>query len=153
MKVNELAKSLHTTADTVRYYTRIGLICPDKNQANGYKSYGNKEHHRLKFILSARQLDFSVDEIKSILSESDKGHTACPLVREIVEHRLAETEKQFQAALLLREKLRHAIDSWQDKPDKNPTGKMICHLIEGDIVESPRVDEVKVKVKGDHDEG
>ena len=90
---------------------------------------------RLKFILSARQLDFSVDEIRDILTESDKGHTACPLVREIVEHRLAETEKQFQSALLLRKKLKNAISDWQNKPDKAPTGHMICHLIEGETIE------------------
>lgn len=135
MRVSELAKTLDTTPDTVRYYTRIGLITPIKNTGNGYKVYGKKVQQRLKFILSARQLDFSVEEIKNILIESDKGHTACPLVREIVEHRLAETEKQFQAALLLREKLRNAIEDWQDKPNKTPTGHMICHLIEGEMLE------------------
>jgi DNA-binding transcriptional MerR regulator len=133
MKVIELAKTLHTTPDTVRYYTRIGLITPVKNADNGYNAFSSKDQKRLAFILSARQLDFSVEEIKSILAESDKGHTACPLVREIIEHRLAETEKQFQAALLLREKLRNAIDHWQDKPNKAPTGQMICHLIESEI--------------------
>ena len=132
MRVIELAKAMDTTPDTVRYYTRIGLIVPIKSAENGYKTYGLKVRQRLKFILSARQLDFSVEEIKDILAESDKGHTACPLVREIVEHRLAETEKQFQATLLLREKLRDAIDDWQSKPNKAPTGQMICHLIEGD---------------------
>lgn len=135
MKVTELANVLNTTPDTVRYYTRVGLISPIKNPINGYKTYGKSVQQRLKFILSARQLDFSVEEIKEILTESDKGHTACPLVREIVEHRLAETEKQFQAALLLREKLRNAINDWQAKPDKAPTGHMICHLIEGDAHE------------------
>jgi len=132
MRVTELAKTINTTPDTVRYYTRIGLITPIKSANNGYKLYGEKDQQRLKFILSARQLNFSVEEITNILIESDKGHTACPLVRKIVEHRLAETEKQFQAALLLREKLRKAIEDWQDKPDKAPTGHMICHLIEGD---------------------
>jgi DNA-binding transcriptional MerR regulator len=132
MRVSELANVLNTTPDTVRYYTRIGLISPIKSTENGYKAYGTKVQQRLKFILSARQLDFSVPEIKDILTESDKGHTACPLVREIVEHRLAETEKQFQAALLLREKLRNAIDDWQYKPNKAPSGHMICHLIEGE---------------------
>ena len=132
MRVTELANAMNTTPDTVRYYTRIGLIVPIKSPDNGYKTYGEKVQQRLKFILSARHLDFSVEEIKDILAESDKGHTACPLVREIVEHRLAETEKQFQAALLLREKLRKAISDWQFKPDKAPTGHMICHLIEGD---------------------
>lgn len=117
MKVTELAKAMNTTPDTVRYYTRIGLITPIKNFENGYKAYGKKVQQRLKFILSARQLDFSVEEIKDILSEADKGHTACPLVREIVEHRLAETEKKFQAALLLRKKLTNAINDWKTKPD------------------------------------
>lgn len=135
MRVTELAKAMNTTADTVRYYTRIGLIAPVKSPENGYKSYSTKVQQRLKFILSARQLDFSVEEIKDILTEADKGHTACPLVREIIEHRLAETEKQFQAALLLREKLRKAISDWQNKPDKAPSGHMICHLIEGDVLD------------------
>lgn len=135
MRVTELANALNTTPDTVRYYTRIGLIKPIKSPENGYKSYGQMVQQRLKFILSARQLDFSVDEIRDILTESDKGHTACPLVREIVEHRLAETEKQFQSALLLRKKLKNAISDWQNKPDKAPTGHMICHLIEGETIE------------------
>ena len=135
MRVTELANALNTTPDTVRYYTRIGLVEPIKSPVNGYKTYGKTVQQRLKFILSARQLDFSVEEIREILTEADKGHTACPLVREIVEHRLAETEKQFQEALLLREKLRNAISDWQSKPDKAPTGQMICHLIEGDALE------------------
>jgi len=145
MRVTELANALNTTPDTVRYYTRIGLIKPIKSSENGYKSYGKMVQQRLKFILSARQLDFSVDEIRNILTESDKGHTACPLVREIVEQRLAETEKQFQSALLLRKKLKNAINDWQNKPDKAPTGHMICHLIEGETFE---VDDNQ----GDHDE-
>ncbi|TMM42407.1 MerR family transcriptional regulator [Colwellia ponticola] len=132
MRVTELANAMDTTPDTVRYYTRIGLIVPIKSPNNGYKTYGKKTQQRLKFILSARQLDFSVEEIKGILSESDKGNTACPLVREIVEHRLAETEKQFQATLILRKRLKKAMDDWQSKPNKAPTGDMICHLIEGE---------------------
>jgi len=135
MRVTELAKAMNTTPDTVRYYTRIGLIVPIKSPNNGYKTYGEKVQQGLKFILSARHLDFSVEEIKSILTESDKGNTACPLVREIVEHRLSETEKQFQAALLLRQRLRASIDDWHDKPNKVPTGDMICHLIQGDKCE------------------
>ncbi|GAA0814443.1 Zn(2+)-responsive transcriptional regulator [Colwellia asteriadis] len=131
MKVSQLAKVLNTTPDTVRYYSRIGLIMPIKNTENGYKSYNQQAQQRLKFILSARQLDFSVEEIKEILLVADNGRTACPLVREIVEHRLAETEKKFNDALALRNVLRNAIDDWKSKPDKSPTGDMLCHLIQG----------------------
>ena len=131
MKVSQLAKVLNTTPDTVRYYSRIGLIMPIKNTENGYKSYNQQAQQRLKFILSARQLDFSVEEIKEILLVADNGSTACPLVREIVEHRLAETEKKFNDALAFRNVLRNAIDDWKSKPDKSPTGDMLCHLIQG----------------------
>jgi len=132
MKVTEFANSMNTTPDTVRYYTRIGLLTPNKGSENGYKVFGKPEQKRLKFILSARQLDFSVEEITDILTQADKGHSACPLVRDIVEQRLVATEKQFQEAMLLRKRLKKAINDWQDKPDKAPTGEMICHLIEGE---------------------
>lgn len=136
MKVTELAKAMNTTPDTVRYYTRIRLIIPGKNAENGYKSYDKKAQQRLKFILSVRQLGFSIKEITEILSKADKGDTPCPLVREIVERRLAETEQQFQQALALRKKLKDSIRDWESKPDKVPTGHMICHLIENDITPS-----------------
>ncbi|GAA0303422.1 Cu(I)-responsive transcriptional regulator [Psychrosphaera haliotis] len=129
MKVTELAKSLGTTADTVRYYTRLELLKPAKS-VNGYKLYSNKEVSRLKFILSARNLGFSVADIKQILNESEDGKSACPLVRSLIKERLEETEKQFQAMLALRGKMSSALSQWEEMEDKAPTANMVCHLIE-----------------------
>ena len=129
MKVTELAKSLGTTADTVRYYTRLGLLKPAKS-VNGYKLYSNKEVSRLKFILSARNLGFSVADIKEIINESEDGKSACPLVRSLIKERLEETEKQFQAMLALRGKMSSALSQWEEMEDKAPTANMVCHLIE-----------------------
>lgn len=129
MKVIELAKSLGTTADTVRYYTRLELLKPAKS-VNGYKLYSNKEVSRLKFILSARNLGFSVADIKQILNESEDGKSACPLVRSLIKERLEETEKQFQAMLALRGKMSSALSQWEEMEDKAPTANMVCHLIE-----------------------
>ncbi|PCI68771.1 MAG: MerR family transcriptional regulator [Piscirickettsiaceae bacterium] len=130
MRVSELSKSLRITPDTVRYYTRIALLSPKKGSINGYKYYTESDQQRLRFILSARQLGFSIKEIKQILTEADKGHTACPLVRELLQKRLEATEHEFQEALALRNRMQQAMQDWQDKPDKAPTGHMICHLIE-----------------------
>ena len=85
---------------------------------------------KLNFILSARHLGFSVKDIKSIFTESDKGQTGCPLVREIIEKRLEDTELQFQQMLALRTRMQSAIKNWQNKANKAPTSEMICHLIE-----------------------
>ena len=103
MKVREIASALATTPDTVRYYTRLQLITPAKSD-NGYKFYSTKDASRLRFILSARHLGFSVEDIKQILREADNGKTACPLVRTLIARRLAETARTSTAMLILRDK-------------------------------------------------
>ncbi|GIU34977.1 MerR family transcriptional regulator [Shewanella colwelliana] len=131
MRVNQLAKNLNITGDTVRFYTRIGLLTPIKSEVNGYKDYSETDQSRMQFILSARNLGFSVDDIKVIFSRTDHGESACQIVRQMIVLKLQETEKQFQEMVKLRSKLTQAVTEWSTKPDQAPTGNMICHLIEG----------------------
>ncbi len=130
MKVRELATHLSVTPDTVRFYTRKKLLKPNKNSLNGYKDYGTKEVHRMSFILSARQLGFSVADVESILEQADSGNSACDLVRRILKQRLEETEMQFEQTKNLRQKMKVAIEHWQSLPNKKPSSEMVCHLIE-----------------------
>ena len=130
MKVKDMAASLDVTVDTVRYYTRIGYLKPKKNDLNGYKEYSKTDLSRLRFILSARQLGFSVGDIGEILSVAGKGKSPCPLVRNLIQQRFENTEKQFLQTVALHNRMKAALEEWKDKPDKEPTGHMICHLIE-----------------------
>lgn len=128
MKVKALAEKLNTTPDTVRYYARLGLLHPTKSE-NGYKYFSEADKVRLQFILNTRSLGFSVSDIKNILIEADGGRTACPMVRELIQQKLAETERQFQEMLKLREKMKSALSAWDNMDDKLPTPDMVCHLI------------------------
>jgi DNA-binding transcriptional MerR regulator len=128
MKVKELAENLNTTPDTVRYYARLGLLHPKKSE-NGYKYFSEADKVRLQFILNTRSLGFSVSDIKNILTEADSGRTACPMVRELIQQRLDETERQFQEMLKLRENMKSALTAWDDMDDRLPTPDMVCHLI------------------------
>jgi MerR family transcriptional regulator, Zn(II)-responsive regulator of zntA len=130
MRVSQLANSLNVTADTVRFYTRESFLQPIKSTDNGYKEYTEKDRSRLRFILSARQLGFSVNDIRQILAEADQGEAACPIVRRLIEVRLDEMERRFQDRAVLRHRMQSAVAEWNDKLDCAPTGKMICHLIE-----------------------
>jgi DNA-binding transcriptional MerR regulator len=130
MQVKQLAKMLGVSPDTVRYYTRIGLLNPKKAIENGYKIYSPNEQNRLRFILSARDLGFSVDVIKQIFHKADEGESPCPTVRRLIDNRLHETEQRFQDTLRLRARMHAAVDNWGDKPDKKPSGNVICHLID-----------------------
>ena len=138
MRVKEFADVLKTTPDTVRYYSRIGYLKPAINKLNGYKEYSNTDLNRLRFVLSARHLGFSVDDIGEILAVAGKGNTPCPLVRDLIQKRLEKTEKQFLETVNLHDQMKAAVNEWKDKPDKEPTGDTICHLIE-DFMKNPDV--------------
>ncbi len=130
MRVKELANTLGVSAETVRFYSRKGYLSPTKNLGNGYKEYNLKNQSRMRFILSARALGFTVADIGEILTESDKENAPCSIVRGLIEQRLMETEAQFNETKKLRDRMRSAVQDWRDLPDAAPTGHMICHLIE-----------------------
>jgi DNA-binding transcriptional MerR regulator len=130
MHVNQLAREKGVTGDTVRYYTRIGFLNPTKNSVNGYKEYSPKDTRLLRFILSARQLGFSVNDIGQILNTAEQGVSPCPLARRLIQQRLEKNEKTFRDSEQLRQRMLSAVETWSQKPDQAPTGDMVCHLIE-----------------------
>ncbi len=130
MKVIEVAKLLGITSDTVRFYTRIRMLNPGRSHQNGYREYSDRDVQRLRFILSARQLGFSVDDIREILRQADNQKSPCPTVRKLIEERLREIDAQLEQTLKLKKRMEQALGEWNKKPDKAPTGHMICHLIE-----------------------
>jgi len=130
MRVNELASKLGVTPDTVRYYTRIGLLKPDKDPFNGYKNYNESDDKRLNFIVKARHLGFSVSEIQEIVEMSSHGSSPCCKVREIVKKRLKDALATIEEMQQLHQRMEHAVGIWEAMPDGEPTGDSICSLIE-----------------------
>tara|TARA_R110001592_G_scaffold200585_1_gene449450 strand:+ start:2196 stop:2642 length:447 start_codon:yes stop_codon:yes gene_type:complete len=146
MRVNQVAKLLNVTPDTVRFYTRNKVLQPNKSDTTGYREYSNKEVNRLRFVLSARQLGFSVADIKQILAEADDDQAPCLTVRRLIDQRLHETEQRFSEMLALRTRMKQAVLEWSDKPDKLPTSDMICHLIEDFSFPNNKHDKLAVTV-------
>ena len=63
MKVKEIATAAGVNPDTVRFYTREGLLRPTRNPDNNYQQYDAEDLRRLRFARKARQLGFSLPEI------------------------------------------------------------------------------------------
>jgi len=135
MKVSDLASRLGIAPDTVRFYSRIGYLTPVKNPENGYREFRQSDCQRLNFILSARKLGFSVEDIGQLLHEADDGKSPCPLARELIEQRLEEMEQRLADTARLLERMRSAVKEWSHQPDCKPTGQKVCHLIENFSVE------------------
>jgi DNA-binding transcriptional MerR regulator len=128
--VTEIARRFNVSTDTIRYYTKLGLLSPGRDAVNGYRRYGLQDEGRLSFLLSAKRLGFSLKDIRNILDMAASGDTACPLVRQLIDQRLEAVREEMQSAQKLLERMESALGHWSQLPDRAPSGDSICHLIE-----------------------
>lgn len=109
MKVGQLARLTGTSAETIRYYERIGLLRPPERTASNYRSYGKKDVERLVFIRRARGLGFSIQQVRELLGLADDPSRPCSAVDEIARTHEAEVERKIAELGALRLELQRLI--------------------------------------------
>lgn len=73
----ELAQRTGCNLETVRYYEKVGLLPEPPRTASGYRSYDTSHERRLRFVMRARELGFSLDEIRELLRLVDERERPC----------------------------------------------------------------------------
>lgn len=66
--IKEASAATGVTAKMIRHYERIGLIAAPTRTENRYRHYSAREIHELGFIRRARDLGFSIDDIRQLLT-------------------------------------------------------------------------------------
>ena len=133
MIVNELARKSCVPAHVIRYYTRIGLLNPNRNPENGYKLFGNDDVRKLRFIGQAKDLGFTLNEISSFLDQVKSGDSPCSDVRRLLERHIALNKEKIYRLQALQTRMEDALDRWQHIPNGEPGEEMLCPLIESKI--------------------
>ena len=128
--VNELAARAAAPPQVVRYYARIGLLKPRRHQENGYRLFGKQDAQRLRFIRMAKQLGFTLGEIRQITEHADHCESPCGDVRKIIQQRIRENHAKIDAMMNLQGRMESALELWASMPDGIPDGHHVCHLIE-----------------------
>ncbi|MDE5444838.1 MerR family DNA-binding protein [Bradyrhizobium sp. CSA207] len=77
MQRAELARRTGSNLETVRYYEKVGLLPEPPRTPGGYRSYDTTHERRLRFVLRARELGFSLDEIRALLRLVDERDQPC----------------------------------------------------------------------------
>lgn len=130
LTVTELARQTGSTQHAVRYYTRMGLLRPVRNPNNDYRLYHKREINWLKFVQQAKQLGYTLNEIKEIMHDADHQQSPCPRVREILQTRIEENRLKLEQLIVLQNRMEQALQQWESLPDGIPDGHSVCHLIE-----------------------
>lgn len=96
MKIGAIAKACGVGIDTLRYYEKEGLIRPVSRTDAGYREYDDRTIREMEFILKAKSLGFSLQEIRELLSvRIDREHHPCSDVKNMAEAKLARIEEKI----------------------------------------------------------
>lgn len=75
LTVGKIAKIKNLTKRTIRYYEELNLIKPSEISSCGYRYYNENTIKRLEFIEELKKLDYSLNDIKDIISRIDTSNT------------------------------------------------------------------------------
>ena len=105
LTIGDLAKATDTKVETVRYYERIGILPAPARTRGNYRSYSPKHLERLSFIRRARDLGFSLPQVRELLGLSDQRRRSCEAVDVIAREHLAEVDRKIADLAALRREL------------------------------------------------
>lgn len=118
MNIGEASERSGLPAKTIRYYEDISLVAPDRAD-NGYRDYSLNDVHRLRFLHRARNLGFSIDECRLLLSLYSDRNRASSDVKAMAEQKLSEIDAKIAELQSLKNALQPLVDCCHgdDRPD------------------------------------
>ncbi len=103
-RIGEVAKLTGLSADTLRYYEKLGLLVVARNSA-GVRFYTQNNLSTLRFIQRGKSMDFSLEEVSRLLEMRTDPQHAKQDVRELTHQKLEVVKKQIQELEILRNEL------------------------------------------------
>lgn len=130
MQIGEAAKASGVSAKMIRHYEAIGLVPAAGRRDSNYRDYGHHDLHRLGFIRRARDLGFSMDQIRDLLRLWGDVDRSSGDVKALAQGHLDELEAKIVALQEMRGTLSHLIDACNG--DHRPDCPIIDGLSVGD---------------------
>jgi Cu(I)-responsive transcriptional regulator len=110
LKIGDLARETGTVVETIRFYEKIGLLPAPGRTSGNYRAYDASHLRRLSFIRRARDLGFSLDQVRDLLSLADDRDRSCEAVDGLARQHLAEVDRKIADLTALRRELGSLVD-------------------------------------------
>lgn len=108
MTVGQLAKRTGLRPSALRFYEEQGLLPPTAHSEGGYRLYDAAAEERLRFLLRAQRLGFSLADIRTLLAARRAGGGDEALAQ-LAEARYVALERQLTPLLIARHELAHLL--------------------------------------------
>lgn len=134
-RIGALAQASGVSRDTLRFYEREGLLCPEGRSEGGYRLYSEGAFQRLRFIKQAQALGLSLEEIRAVLEVMHEGRPPCTNVRQILRQKVALLEERITQLTALRDALASRLEWAEAHPDLTCDGKDRCVYLDPTTVQ------------------
>ena len=119
MNIGQAASETGVSAKMIRYYESITLLKPSARSDAGYRIYTPQDLHALHFIKRSRNLGFSLEQIRELLSLWQNDRRASSDVKSIALAHVADLDQRIAELTDMRNTLRQLASSCHgdDQPD------------------------------------
>jgi len=94
--IGVLSESTGVNIETIRYYERIGLLPAPPRSPGRHRLYEDDHRQRLTFIRRARELGFSLDEVRTLLGLAGRHKLTCDEVKSLTEGHIADVRQKIR---------------------------------------------------------
>ncbi len=145
-KIGEIAKLVGLGTETVRYYEQTGVLLAAERAQNGYRIYNGDHVKSLRFIKRCRELGFSLEKVRSLLTLSNNANMTCKSVKALADGHLQEVRRNIADLRAMEKSLAEmmvgrAVELTVHKTDAVPTDAVleVKNLVVKDDLENIKV--------------
>ena len=95
MRIAEVAEQYGLSADTLRYYERIGLLRPVRRNASGVRDYSEEDCARISFVKCMRGANVSIEALIEYMQLFEQGESTLEARRQILIEQRDEDRKRL----------------------------------------------------------
>ena len=119
MNIGHAARASGITAKLIRHYESVGLLPPAMRSDTGYRQYGEREVHVLRFIRRARDLGFSIKDISGLLSLWHDRQRPSRQVKALAQAHMQQLQRKIDELQSMRQTLEKLVQCCQgdERPD------------------------------------
>jgi Cu(I)-responsive transcriptional regulator len=108
--IGQLGKATGTKVETIRFYEKTGMLPAPARTEGNYRLYARAQLDRLTFIRRARDLGFSLDQVRELLHMADDREQSCTTVDAIASAHRADVERKIRDLGALKVELDRLIE-------------------------------------------
>jgi len=109
MRIGKVAKQAGITVEAIRFYEKKGLIESPKRNESGYRDYPEDAIQLVSFIKRAKELGFSLKEIKNLMPLRYTPGTTCSDVKNQTMEKIADIDRKVDDLLKIKEALKELV--------------------------------------------